>query len=260
VKGFAESLADGVTTGDDVRGVGATVLAEADRLDRLVSDLLDLARLGAQDFRLDVAEVDLVDLVAAAADVWRSRCEALGVRFSVQLPAGPVWVDTDPTRVRQILDGLAENALRVTPAGRPVVFRLGTAPGWGVLEVRDGGPGLTPEDCEVAFERSVLYERYRGVRRVGTGVGLALVHGLTTRLGGHATAGHAPEGGACFTVWLPAASRPADQLAVAETVPLPTEGDLSAWQRLPGTPMPNGRAGTGHPPGEPATTDLPRPL
>jgi signal transduction histidine kinase len=56
----------------------------------------------------------------------------------------------------------------------------------------------------VAFERSILYERYRGVRRVGTGVGLALVHGLTTRLGGHAAAGRAPEGGARFTVWLPA--------------------------------------------------------
>jgi two-component system sensor histidine kinase BaeS len=204
VKGYAESLADGVTTGSDVRAVGGTMLAEADRLDRLVSDLLDLARLGAQDFRLDVAEVDLVELVAAAADVWRSRCEPLGVDFAAELPPWPVLVRTDATRTRQILDGLAENALRVTPAGRPIVFRVGTAPGWGVLEVSDGGPGLTEDDCAVAFERSVLYERYRGVRRVGTGVGLALVHGLTTRLGGHAAAGRAPEGGARFTVWLPA--------------------------------------------------------
>ena len=208
VKGFAESLADGVTTGDDVRGVGSTMLAEADRLDRLVSDLLDLARLGAQDFRIDLAEIDLTELVDAAAEVWRSRCEALGVRFMVELPPGPVPVRTDPTRARQILDGLAENALRVTPAGQPIVFRVGTASGWGVLEVSDGGPGLTPEDCAVAFERSTLYERYRGVRRVGTGVGLALVHGLATRLGGHAVAGRAPEGGARFTIWLPAPPGP----------------------------------------------------
>jgi two-component system OmpR family sensor kinase len=207
VKGFAESLADGVTSGDDVRSAGTTMLAEADRLDRLVSDLLDLARLGAQDFRIDLADVDLVELVAAAADVWRARCEALGVRFDAELPGGPVPVRTDPTRTRQILDGLAENALRVTPAGAPIVFRVGTAPGWGVLEVSDGGPGLTPDDLAVAFERSILYERYRGVRRVGTGVGLALVRGLTTRLGGHAAAGRAPEGGARFTVWLPAAGR-----------------------------------------------------
>jgi len=67
VKGYAESLADGVTSGEEVRGVGGTMLAEADRLDRLVSDLLDLARLGAQDFRIDVAEIDLAPPAEAAA-------------------------------------------------------------------------------------------------------------------------------------------------------------------------------------------------
>ncbi len=203
ITGFAESLADGVTTGADVRPVGRTVLGEARRLDRLVSDLLDLARLGAQDFRIDRQPVDLTALVAAAGDVWRARCEAVGVRAGVDLPHHPVLCITDPTRVRQILDGLAENALRVTPAGAPVVLGLYELPGTAVLQVRDGGPGLTPEDCAVAFERSVLYERYRGVRQVGTGVGLALVHGLATRLGGTAEAGRAPEGGACFTVRLP---------------------------------------------------------
>lgn len=203
ITGFAESLADGVSTGPDVRPVGRTVLGEARRLDRLVSDLLDLARLGALDFRIDRQPVDLTALVAAAGEVWRARCEAVGVVGLVDLPRHPVLCVTDPTRVRQILDGLAENALRVTPAGRPVLLGLYETPGAAVLQVRDGGPGLAPEDLPVAFERSVLYERYRGVRQVGTGVGLALVHGLTTRLGGTADAGRAPEGGACFTVRLP---------------------------------------------------------
>jgi two-component system sensor histidine kinase BaeS len=71
------------------------------------------------------------------------------------------------------------------------------------VQVRDGGPGLTDDDCAVAFDRSALYERYRGVRKVGTGVGLALVAGLARRLGGRAEAGRAPEGGACFSVNLP---------------------------------------------------------
>ncbi len=74
-----------------------------------------------------------------------------------------------------------------------------------LLQVRDGGPGLTADDLEVAFERSALYDRYRGVRRVGSGVGLALVAGLAARLGGTAEAGEAPEGGACFSVRLPLA-------------------------------------------------------
>jgi two-component system, OmpR family, sensor kinase len=209
VTGFAESLADGVITGPDVRPVGATMLAESRRLERLVSDLLDLARLGAQDFRIDLQPVDLTALGASAADVWRARCEAVGVAFRAELPPHPVIAVTDATRVRQIVDGLAENALRVTPARAPIVLAVRTEPPEHVaIEVRDGGPGLTPEDCAVAFERSVLYERYRGVRRVGTGVGLALVHGLATRLGGSAEAGRAPEGGARFTVRMPLAPMP----------------------------------------------------
>ena len=171
-----------------------------------------------------------------AGEVWRARCEAVGVVGLTDLPRHPLLCLTDPTRVRQIVDGLAENALRVTPAGRPVLLGLyetpGSAPDTAVLQVRDGGPGLSPEDLPVAFERSVLYERYRGVRRVGTGVGLALVHGLTTRLGGSADAGRAPEGGACFTVRLPLQPTP-----TAITVPLPQPG-------LPGggsVPAPGGR-------------------
>jgi two-component system OmpR family sensor kinase len=76
-----------------------------------------------------------------------------------------------------------------------------------VLEVRDGGPGLNDDDLPVAFEQSVLYERYRGVRKVGTGLGLAIVDRLVRRLGGTVEAGHAVEGGARFTVRLPAETR-----------------------------------------------------
>jgi two-component system OmpR family sensor kinase len=212
VKGYAEALADGVVEPAAVSATGATMLAEAGRLDRLVSDLLDLARLGAQDFRVDLAPVDLTDLVRRAGEVWTSRAEPEGVQLRVELPPGPLVVRTDATRARQIVDGLAENALRVTPSGRPVVLAVLPAVGGAVLEVRDGGPGLTPDDLAVAFERSVLFERYRGIRKVGTGFGLALVAGLASRLGGHASAGVAPEGGARFTVWLPAdpAGHPAD--------------------------------------------------
>ncbi|MBO0889500.1 MAG: HAMP domain-containing histidine kinase [Acidothermales bacterium] len=206
IKGFAEALADGVTTDDAAaRRAGGTIRAEADRLGRLVADLLDLARLGADDFRIEPAPVDLVELLRHAADVWSARCEAVGVRFAAELHDRSLPVVTDAARMRQVVDGLAENALRVTPAGRPIVFAARAEAGWALVEVRDGGPGLTEADLAVAFDRSVLYERYRGVRRVGTGVGLALVHGLVTRLGGTPSAGHAPEGGARFSVRIPLA-------------------------------------------------------
>ena len=165
-------------------------------------DLLDLARLGADDFRIDLQPVDLVELVRGAEPTWRRRCEPTGVELRLDLPPGPVVVETDPGRVRQILDGLAENALRVTPTGALIVLAVRVESGAALLEVRDGGPGLTEADRAVAFERSALYERYRGRRRVGTGLGLALVAGLADRLGGTATAGSAPEGGAAFAVRL----------------------------------------------------------
>jgi two-component system OmpR family sensor kinase len=197
IRGFAEAITEGVA---DPVEAGRTIEAEAGRMQRLVADLLDLARAGADDFRLDVSSVDLRTLVQDAAAVWERRCSDVGVAFRVELPAAPVVVRTDAGRIRQVLDGLAENALRVTPSGAPIVFSV-QAPG--VLQVRDGGPGLRAEDFPVAFDRSVLYDRYRGVRQVGTGLGLALVGALVRRLGGTAEAGLAPEGGACFTVHLP---------------------------------------------------------
>jgi two-component system sensor histidine kinase BaeS len=171
------------------------MLSEVGRMDRLVSDLLDLARSEAVDFPVHLAEVNLRALVADAADVWQARTAREGVEFRVHLPPHPVVVRTDPIRARQIIDNLAENALRVTPAGAPIVFALSES---GLVQVRDGGPGLSPDDLEVAFEPGELYERYKGVRRVGTGFGLALVGRLSRRLHVVATAGVAPEGGAQF--------------------------------------------------------------
>ena len=71
--------------------------------------------------------------------------------------------------------------------------------------MRDSGPGISPDDREVAFEPGILHERYRGLRPVGTGLGLALVGRLAAGMGGWATAGSAPEGGACFRVGVPLA-------------------------------------------------------
>ena len=209
ITGFAESLAEDVIPPEQTAHVGSIMLAEAQRLNRMVGDLLDLARLDARDFRVDLVPTDLIALARDTAQVWSSRCSGEGVDFRLQVPDYPLIAPTDPLRVRQILDGLLENALRVTPAGAPIVlvlFGVGAGATSGpvaVLEVRDGGPGLTDDDLLVAFEQSALYNRYRGIRKVGTGLGLAIVHRLAARLGGSVQAGHAPEGGARFTVQLP---------------------------------------------------------
>lgn len=205
IRGYAEAMADGVVPAADLPATAVVMQAEADRLDRLVADLLDLARLGAVDVSVTPADVDLVGVVRAAADVWTDRCAREDVRFTASVPAGPVVVRTDAVRCRQIIDNLAENALRVTPAGAQIVLSCGVAGAHGVVEVCDGGPGLTEADRAVAFEPGALYARYRGVRPVGTGVGLALVGRLAARLGGSAFVAAAPGGGAAFGVRLPVA-------------------------------------------------------
>ncbi len=207
ISGYAESLADGVVSPQEAPQVGEVMRSESQRLARLVDDLLDLARLDAQEFRVDLAVVDVAETVDAAGAVWASRCAAEGVHFAVERCAPQALAVADPNRLRQALDGLLENALRVTPSGAPIVLAVRhERDGYGrllvVAEVRDGGPGLSDPDLAVAFDRGVLYERYRGVRRVGTGLGLAIVHGLVTRIGGTVEAGHAAEGGARFTVRL----------------------------------------------------------
>ncbi len=205
IKGYAEALSDGVVTPREVPAVAAVVRTEADRLDRLVADLLDLARLGAVDVRISPVEVDLAVLAADAVTVWSDRTDRAGLLFVDEVDRTTRMVTTDPVRVRQIIDNLLENALRVTGEGAPVVLRVGSAP-WPdqfVVEVRDGGPGLTAEDLAVAFEPGELHARYTGIRKVGSGVGLALVARLAERLGGRAEAGVSREGGAAFRVILP---------------------------------------------------------
>jgi two-component system sensor histidine kinase BaeS len=203
ISGYAESLASGVVPPDETARVGGVVLTEAKRLERLVGDLLDLARLGADRPSVALERTDLVALGRDVESVWSRRCAAVGVPFTYAPAVADAWTVTDPARVRQLVDGLLENALRVTPSGRPIVVEVRREAGADVVEVRDGGPGLTDDDLPVAFEPSVLHERYRGLRPVGTGLGLAIVGRLAQLLGGTVEAGHASEGGARFTLRLP---------------------------------------------------------
>ncbi|SBW18914.1 sensor histidine kinase [Protofrankia symbiont of Coriaria ruscifolia] len=175
---------------------------------------------GSRIARRAVLPADVLGGLAAGDTVSRVRT-VTGDRVNIAarpLPAGGAVVLAQPASQGRelsvpvsrrltvaLLDGLAENALRVVPTGAPIVFALRKEGKHAVIEVRDAGPGLTAEDCAVAFERSLLYERYRGIRPVSTGLGLALVAGLTARLGGQAEAGTAPEGGAAFTIRLPTA-------------------------------------------------------
>ena len=205
IKGYAEALADGVIERSEVESTGALLVGETARLDRLISDLLDLARAGAVDFRLSPTEVNLAAIARAASEAWRIRCEREGMVFEADIEMDQADSYVDPTRVRQIIDNLIENAVRVTPAGGTIKLSVFAGAGFNAIVIDDSGPGLSDDDLEVAFQPAVLHSRYRGLRSVGTGLGLALVGRLAERMGGSATAGHSQLGGAQFVVEFPAA-------------------------------------------------------
>jgi two-component system sensor histidine kinase BaeS len=108
---------------------------------------------------------------------------------------------TDPTRLRQVLDVLLDNAVRVCADGDRVAVTLEHDADGVRLEVRDSGPGLTEEEAALAFQPGALHSLHRE-RAGGAGLGLAIAHRLVQRLGGSIEVGAAPEGGARFVVRL----------------------------------------------------------
>jgi two-component system sensor histidine kinase BaeS len=180
IRGFAEALADG-TTDDTVHAAGV-IASEARRLERLVRDLLDLARLDAHRFGFDVRPIDLWEVVSDTAHGFMPSAENLGLTVSVHEPVGaPAPVTADPDRLAQVIANLMENACKY--AERDIDVATWFRPGEAVITVDDDGPGIAPDDLPHVFER--LWTNGRpGSRQVGSGLGLAIGAELVSAMGG----------------------------------------------------------------------------
>ena len=175
-----------------------TIVGESHRLERLVGDLLDLARMNKAEFSVRREPIDLSEIGREAVRRYEGQARDFGVTLELVAAAdAPAIGDAD--RVLQIVSNLVENALRLAPAGGTV--RIVTAPG--ELRVEDTGPGLKSEELERAFERFYLYSRYGRERPVGTGLGLAIVKELAEGMGGSVHASSEPGQLTVFTVRLP---------------------------------------------------------
>jgi two-component system sensor histidine kinase BaeS len=194
VLGYAEGLADGAV---DVEIAAATIGREAHRLDRLVRDLLDLARMNRHEFAVRSESLDLSAIAAECRRRHEAQAEAYAIGLTLDADgAAPALGDAD--RVLQALSNLVENALRISPAGGSV--RIVARPG--LLAVEDEGPGLLPDEIPRAFERFFLHARYAGSRPVGTGLGLAIVDELARAMGGFVSVRSRP-GKTRFSLRLP---------------------------------------------------------
>jgi two-component system sensor histidine kinase BaeS len=195
IRGHGEALLDGVMSIEKAAGV---VVAESKRLERLVRDLLDLARLNQRSFSVHPRAIDLSGVVAQAVSRHGPESNRVGVALVAETN-GRAPAVADPDRALQVLSNLIENALRSTPAGGAVT--VAAYPG--EVVVSDTGPGIAADELPHAFERFFLYSRYANNRAVGTGLGLAIVKELTEAMDGTVTVESEPGRGTRFTVHLP---------------------------------------------------------
>jgi two-component system sensor histidine kinase BaeS len=204
IRGYAEGLDEGAFDSDEAARI---ILTETGRLERLVRDLLDLARMNRAEFSVRAEPVDLGEIARGAV----RRHEATARQFGVELRVAGAdsWVEADGDRVLQVASNLVENALRETPTGGHVTVSVEP----GVLVVSDTGAGIPAEDLEHAFERFYLYDKIGKDRPVGSGLGLAIVKQLTTAMGGDVRIASGPDG-TTFTVSLRPQVRGVDHLEV----------------------------------------------
>ena len=217
IRGYVEALGDGTVADEGARAEAVRVIGdEAARLELLLGDVMDLARLGAKEFRLEPRAVALDAILGEALAAHAGRAAQAGIalvdgsdppldqRNRPGAGFGGMTVVTDPLRVRQIVSNLVDNALRVTPAGGTV--RVGRRRNGAefVVEIADTGPGISAADLPHVFERSYLWGKSQKVLPVGTGLGLAIVRELAVALGGRINVASEPGRGTAFALHLPA--------------------------------------------------------
>ncbi len=199
IRGHVEALREGVVTDDEMRTASLTVIAaEAERLERLVGDVLDLAKLGSRRFTVLREEVEMVRLIDRVYTAFSEEARRRGIDYRRTVAAKPVIV-SDGDRVLQIISNLLSNAFRWTPDGGRIELELKAVDGQVCVTVDDSGPGIAPAERERIFRP--FWTRDGG----GTGLGLAIARELAGALGGRISLQSTAGRGSRFELVLPAA-------------------------------------------------------
>jgi two-component system phosphate regulon sensor histidine kinase PhoR len=197
IRGHIEALREGVVTDEEARLASmAVIAAEAERLERLVGDVLDLAKLGAHRFTVLREEVEMERLIDRAYAAFTEEARRRSIDYRRTVEANPVIV-SDGDRVLQIITNLLSNAFRWTPDGGDIGLELTATDGRVYIAVDDTGPGIPPA------ERERIFRPFWSHDGGGTGLGLAIAHELAAALGGRITLETSPGEGSRFELALP---------------------------------------------------------
>ena len=198
IRGHTEAIREGIVTDpDQVRTSLDIVATETDRLERLVGDVLDLAKLQAHRFTVRREEVDMVRLLDHAYGAFTEEARRRDIEYVLEADGEGAVIVSDGDRVLQVISNLLSNAFRWTPDGGSVELRLGTRNGGVSVEVVDSGPGVPLERRDVIFQPFVSQDVN------GTGLGLPIARELAIALGGSIELDGAAPKGSRFRLLLP---------------------------------------------------------
>ena len=202
IRGYVEALLD-ESPSAEAQAFLEIIARHSARMERLVGDLLRLARLDAGQEALDLGTTDLQALLEGVLNELRPGLQGSGgavPRVTVEEPAR--LLVTDAAKLQDVLRNLVENALNHGQGGA-IDVTARRSNGDVVVEVADEGSGIPPADLQRVFERFYRVDKSRARTPGGTGLGLAIVKHLVGLLGGRIAAANRPEGGAVFTLLLP---------------------------------------------------------
>jgi two-component system phosphate regulon sensor histidine kinase PhoR len=203
VRGYVEALLDDPVEPEKRRQFLEVIDRHTGRMERLVRDLLRLARLDAQQ---ETAEVHAIDAATLFRSVWTDlaeRIERQQVQVEIAVAPEAAVIDADPTKMHDALRNLIENAVNYSVEGARIELKAHVDGERVLLSVGDYGPGIPDADLGRVFERFYRVDQSRTRDPGGTGLGLSIVRHLVELHGGKVSAANRPEGGAVFTIALP---------------------------------------------------------
>jgi two-component system phosphate regulon sensor histidine kinase PhoR len=208
IRGYAEALIDETLDGNETQKFLEIIVRHSTRMERLVKDLLRLARLDAHQEPLDIAAVELGALFQAVVADVSPVIESKQQRVTIHIDDTASVVAADPAKLHDVIRNLVENAANYSPDRADIRLGAERRDGSVRIDVTDSGPGIPSEDLSRIFERFYRVDKSRS-RPGGTGLGLAIVKHLVELHGGEVRAANAAAGGAIFTVTLPDVPPPA---------------------------------------------------
>lgn len=202
IKGYIEALMDDPADANSRRQFLEIIQRHSIRMERLVSDLLRLARLDAGQEAPELVDCEVDALITSLITDFENDVAAKNQTVRTNIAPEACTLVTDTAKLHDVLRNLLENAVVYTPNGGTIEISANVSGGRYELAVADNGPGIPPTDLTRVFERFYRVDRSRA-RPGGTGLGLSIVKNLVGVLGGEVVATNRPNGGAVFTVRLP---------------------------------------------------------